>query len=162
MQYSIGTCIPNVIREFIFVLWLFIQRGINILAYQVRHKFHPIPSFDPHMLKPSLPNLKGSQKEPELGLSNLLTNKQTNLICLIFHGTDKQITLSQPIIEREIQKQDSSNWNKTLFNDKTPLRHNGLVLSSESKLLSILNDVLLAHSCEVFILQHTKLGHLEV
>lgn len=94
MQYSIGMCIPNVIREFIFVLLLFIQRGINILAYQVGHKFHPIPSFDPHVLKPSLQNLKGSQREPELGLSNLLTNKETNLIYLIFHGTDEQIMSS--------------------------------------------------------------------
>lgn len=37
MQYNICMCIPNVIKEFSFVLWLFTQRGINILAYQVGH-----------------------------------------------------------------------------------------------------------------------------
>lgn len=77
MQYSICIWIPNVIREFIYVLWLFTQSSINILAYQVGYKYNPIPSFDLHVLKPSLPNLKGSQKEPELGPSNLLTNKET-------------------------------------------------------------------------------------
>lgn len=89
-------CTPNVIRELIFVLWLlFTQRGINMLAYQVGHKHHPIPSFDSHVLKPSLPNFKGLQKEPELGPSNLLTcteTKKLNLFNLSWNRSTNIIT----------------------------------------------------------------------